>query len=164
MELFEHFLQGAAFADVALEDLRVPDKPAGIKGMGLKSSLGSSPRALFSFNQLAVARSLRGAHILPMMLPRGDDAWQLIDRLDRRFDESQDFLSAVAGRGGGFEDDGFAGAEFLHRFGEEADVFFDDLGFDLVGFGEDEGEEIMVPDTNATDLSMISRHRTDVTR
>ena len=32
MELFEHFLQGAAFADVAIEDLRVPDKPAGIKG------------------------------------------------------------------------------------------------------------------------------------
>ena len=27
MELFEHFLQGAAFANVALEDLRVPDKP-----------------------------------------------------------------------------------------------------------------------------------------
>ncbi len=32
MELFEHFLQGAAFADVAVKDLRVPDKPAGIKG------------------------------------------------------------------------------------------------------------------------------------
>jgi len=68
MELFEHFRQGAAFADLALEDLRVPDKPAGIKGMGAKSSLRSSPRALFSMAGLEVKRGCSQLRICSILM------------------------------------------------------------------------------------------------
>lgn len=79
---------------------------------------------------------------------------KLVDPLDSGFDEAENLLPAIAGGGGGLEDDGFAGAEFLHGFGEEADVFFDELGFDLVGFGEDEGEGEFVLDKPLDELEI----------
>jgi len=55
-------------------------------------------------------------------------------------DESEDFALAFAGGDGAAEDGGFTIAPILHRSGEEFDVFLDELGFHLVGLGEDEGE------------------------
>lgn len=76
------------------------------------------------------------------------------DLLHRFPDKCEDLFPAIAGGGGGLQNDGFSGTEFLHGFLKKVDVFLHYLGFHLVGFGKDEGEGDFAFDEPADELQV----------